>query len=475
MQEIRCPKCGEIFQVDESGYAAIVKQIRDREFNREITRREEEFAKLLETKIALAVRSAEGEKDRIIAELEKKLHLFDTEKKAEIDRLRADRDAALSKQESESSLKISQTEAEKDRVIADLQSEIAELRARAEAAQDRADSEKSLALAEKDTEIAGLKNQLEREQEKADLAVVEAVKEKELEIVRLNGELDKAESAYELKEKSLKESHEAELREKDEQIAHYKDLKARMSTKMVGETLEQHCETLFNSLRPMFPADVYFEKDNDARSGSKGDYIYRECDTDGTEVLSVMFEMKNEMEETAVKHRNEDFFKKLDKDRREKNCEYAVLVSMLEADSELYNGGIVDVSYRYEKMYVIRPQFFIPLITILRGAAQKSLACRRELAEIRKQNIDVTNFESSLTDFQDKFGNNFRLACEKFDTAIDEIDKTIDHLLKVKEGLLGSERQLRLANDKAQGLTIKKLTKGNPTMQAKFDALKTEE
>lgn len=299
-----------------------------------------------------------------------------------------------------------------------------------------------------------------------------AVQEKESEILSLKNELELEQKSRELSEKTLNEAHKAELERKNDEIAYYKDFKSRLSTKMVGESLEQHCEFEFNRLRATGFQNAYFEKDNDAKSGSKGDYVYREFSPEGIEFISIMFEMKNEMDETATKHKNEDFFKKLDRDRKEKNCEYAVLVSLLEADSDLYNEGIVDVSYKYEKMYVIRPQFFIPLITILRNAAKNSLSYRRELAEIRSQNVDVTNFENNLLDFQTRFQNNYRLASEKFDVAINEIDKTIDHLQKVKEALIGSERQLRLANDKAQDLTIKKLTKGNPTMEAKFAELK---
>lgn len=395
MQEIKCPKCGEVFQVDESGYAAIVKQVRDSEFEKEIKQRE------------LA---------------------FDTEKKNAVE------------------IAVSKTSTKMEREISD-----------------------------KNTEIARLEGELKLGKTNADLAVKTAVQEKDAEILELKSQLQLAKQEQELKERTLKEKHEAQLRLKDEEINYYKDFKARQSTKMVGESLEQHCETEFNKLRATGFQNAYFEKDNDARTGSKGDFIYRESSPDGVEFISIMFEMKNESETTATKHKNEDFFKELDKDRREKKCEYAVLVSLLEADSEFYNTGIVDVSHRYEKMYVIRPQFFIPLITLLRNAALNSLQYKNELAVIKNQNIDITHFEEDMNDFKEKFGRNFRLASEKFQKAIDEIDKTIDHLQKTKEALLSSENNLRLANNKAEELSIKRLTKNNPTMQQKFAELNTKE
>ena len=420
MQEIKCPKCGEVFQVDDSGYAAILKQVHDKEFEKEIQRREEEFKSEKKNAIELATAKLEADKDKEIARLQKDIEFAQEHLKQEL---------------------------------------------------EKHASHSALELADKEQEISRLNGQLKLEKSMSESAVEKAIQEKEKEILQLRSNLELEKSKHELNERSLKEAHDAEIKRKDEEIAYYKDFKARQSTKMIGESLEQHCEIEFNRLRSTAFQNAYFEKDNDARSDSKGDFIYRESAPDGTEFISIMFEMKNEMDETATKHKNEDFFKELDKDRREKNCEYAVLVTLLEADSELYNGGIVDVSYRYDKMYVIRPQFFIPLITILRNAALNSLAYRQELAVVRNQNIDVTNFENSLLDFQNKFSNNYRIASEKFQTAIDEIDKTIDHLQKVKEGLLGSERQLRLANDKAQDLSIKKLTRGNPTMQAKFAEL----
>ena len=336
------------------------------------------------------------------------------------------------------------------------------------------------ALAEAERRVEQLKTQLAGSETEKQLAVSEAVrqKEKELseqasEVAALKNRLDNQETESQLKQQSLQREYESRLRQKDEMIEYYKDFKARQSTKMIGESLEQHCLSQFNALRMTAFPDAYFEKDNDARSGSKGDFIFRES-RGGVEFISIMFEMKNEADETATKHKNEDFFKELDKDRREKKCEYAVLVSLLEADSELYNNGIVDVSYKYEKMYVIRPQFFIPIITLLRNAALGSLKYRQELEAARNQQIDVLNFEKNMNEFKDKFAYNYQLASKKFKTAIEEIDKTIDHLQKTKEALLSSENNLRLANNKAEDLSIKRLTKNAPSVREMFDAAKNE-
>jgi len=388
MNQIKCPKCGEVFKIDEASYAAILSHVRNEEFQKEINAREAAFNNEKQSAVELAVNKKEIEKDKEISDLKAKLT------------------AATTQQE---------------------------------------------------------------------LALTKLQNEKDLEIANLKAKIDANKTEFQDKENALKEQYEAELQLKEEQIEFYRDFKAKQSTKMIGESLEQHCLNEFNSLRATGFQSAYFEKDNDAKTGSKGDFIFKDYDENGIEYISIMFEMKNEGDETKTKHKNEDFFKELDKDRREKGCEYAVLVSLLEGDSELYNTGIVDVSYRYKKMYVIRPQFFIPLITILRNAALNSLEYKQQLAIIRNQNIDITNFESKMLDFQEKFGNNYRLASDHFNKAIEEIDKTIDHLNKVKESLLGSERQLRLANDKAQDLSIKKLTKGNPTMQAKFDELEGKE
>ncbi len=409
MQEIKCPKCGEVFQVDESGYAAIVKQVRDKEFEKEIRDREAQFLKEKDSAQELARARTEQKFSERISQQEAKIRELETKLQAE---------------EQARELTIEKAEAEKEKELADWK------------------AEKEQELARKDSQI-----------------------------LQLQAKLDSGEKENQIKAQSLKENYEEQLKMKDEMIAYYKDFKARQSTKMIGESLEVHCETEFNKLRATGFQHAYFEKDNDARSGSKGDYIYRETDPEGVEFISIMFEMKNEMDETATKRKNEDFFKELDKDRREKNCEYAVLVSLLEPDSELYNQGIVDVSHRYPKMYVIRPQFFIPIITILRNAAVNALEYRQELEAIRTQNIDISHFEEDMNEFKEKFSRNFRIASERFQKAIDEIDKTIDHLRKTKEALLSSENNLRLANNKAEDLTIKRLTRKNPTMAAKFAQL----
>ena len=395
MNEIICPHCGKAFKIDEAGYADILKQVRDHEFDE-----------------ALHERLA-------IAEKEKKTAI--------------------------------------------------------ELAETKVTNKLEKEAAKKDTEIQRLKSELKATEVETKLAVKDAVSAVEKDRDNLARNLEAKTTEQKLIESALKEAHTAELKSKDELIAYYKDLKAKLSTKMVGETLEQHCEIEFNRLRATGFPRAYFEKDNDARSGSKGDYIFRDSDETGIEFVSIMFEMKNKSDATATKKKNEDFLKELDKDRNEKGCEYAVLVSLLEPDSELYNAGIVDMSHRYLKTYVVRPQAFIPMITLLRNAAQSTLMYKTELARVREQNIDITNFESELEDFRNGFDRNYELASRKFKTAIEEIDKTIDHLLKTKEALLGSENNLRLANNKADDLTIKKLTTGNPTMAAKFAELKTED
>lgn len=416
MKEIKCPKCGEVFQVDESGYAAIVKQVRDKEFEKE-----------------LADRKAQ----------------FDAEKQSAVKLVQAQ---TMQKMAEDISILKQQLAASQSKLKAQTEAQEAQLKAQ-------------LALQENAQKLETVNLIIQKEKELA---------QKEREIDLLTGKMETFKQESLLREQGLKDGYEERLRLKDEQIAYYRDFKARQSTKMVGESLEQHCEIEFNRLRATGFQNAYFEKDNDARSGSKGDYIYREFDTQQLEFISIMFEMKNEMDETATKKKNEDFLKELDKDRREKNCEYAVLVSLLEPDSELYNSGIVDMSHRYPKMYVIRPQFFIPMITLLRNAAQNALQYRQELAVIRNQNIDISRFEDDMNDFKEKFSRNFRIASERFQKAIDEIDKTIDHLQKTKEALLSSENNLRLANNKAEDLTIKRLTRNNPTMKAKFEQLAEE-
>ena len=427
MQEIKCPKCGEVFQVDDSGYAAIVKQVRDKEFNKEISNRETQFENDKNNAIELA-------KLELDKEYSEKLN----QKESEIAKL----ESKLSTEKIIKESAINKALSEKDKQILELQNKINTL-----------DKDKEL-------EINKIKNELNT-----------LILEKDNDIAKLNGEKELSEKEFQIKEQSLKEKYETELRFKDEEIARYKDFKAKLSTKMIGESLEQHCEISFNQLRATGFQNAYFEKDNDARTGSKGDYIFRDVDSDGNEYISIMFEMKNEADTTSTKKKNEDFLKELDKDRKEKNCEYAILVSMLEPDNELYNNGIVDMSHKYPKMYVIRPQFFIPIITLLRNAAQNSIEYKKELINIKAQNIDISNFEAEMNDFKEKFAKNYELASKKFKTAIEEIDKTIDHLQKTKDALLSSENNLRLANNKASDLTIKRLTKNNPTMQEKFDAL----
>lgn len=445
MNDIICPNCKKVFKVDQAGFAEILKQVRDHQFDEEIEKR----LKIAEAEKENAVRLAEANlKNSLMEDL--------ANKEREIVELKArnERDFA-------------QTMAKKD-------AEILELRARHEI-------ENAERLARKEQEIADLKSRLEQASMEKKLSVAEAMREIEKERDQLINELKIRETQAELKQKSLMERFMAELktkddiiRHKDEEIALRKDMKAKLSTKMIGETLELHCESEFNKLRATAFQNAYFEKDNDARSGSKGDFIYREHDEAGNEIISIMFEMKNEGDETATKKRNEDFFKELDRDRNEKKCEYAVLVSLLESESEYYNSGIVDVSHRFPKMYVVRPQCFIPIITLLRNAAMNSLKYKAELAQVRNQNIDITRFEENINSFKEGFARNYELASRKFKTAIEEIDKTIIHLQKTKDALLSSENNLRLANNKAEDLTIKKLTHGNPTMKAKFDALKNE-
>ena len=395
MNEIICPHCNKAFKIDESGYADIIKQIRDREFEKQLNER-----------LSLA------EKDK---------------------------------------------------------------RTAVELAEARVTNTLERDLLKKDAEIQRLSDSLKAIEDKQKLTITEAVNAIERDRDKLKSDLQHAILEKQLAEKSLKDKYETQIKDRDDAIERLRDLKARLSTKMVGETLEQHCETEFNRLRATAFPKAYFEKDNNAQGGSKGDYIFRDSDDNGTEVVSIMFEMKNECDATATKKKNEDFLKELDRDRTEKRCEYAVLVSLLEPESELYNTGIVEVSHRYPKMYVVRPQFFIPIITLLRNAAQNSLKYKTELALVKAQNIDITNFETKLDEFKTGFARNYRLASERFQTAIDEIDKTITHLQRTKEALLGSENNLRLANNRLDDLTVKKLTKGNPTMAAKFLDLRSEE
>ena len=537
MNEIKCPHCGKVFQVDERGFADILRQVRTAEFDKEIAQREgmlqEQNAQAVKLAVAKAQQDAQAEtaqRDARIAELETRLAAEKREREqaekssqlehaneleaalakkqaeivqlqADVKKLSADHDAQNRIAKAEHERLLSDATAQRDAEIAALRQQISsqesafkqqlesQVQQYSQKIADKAESARVAAeeSAKLQQTIVAQKQQLESQTQQfkaeKELAVSEAraAAERQRDELAAQVKLQEAQAAQEraaLREKMTNELAVKDelIKYKDEEIARVKEMKARLSTKMVGESLERHCETEFNKIRATAFPHAYFEKDNDVVDGTKGDFVFRETDpATGEEVVSIMFEMKNENDETRTKHKNEDFFAKLDSDRKKKGCEYAVLCTMLEPENELYNEGIVDVSYRYEKMYVIRPQFFIPIISILRNAALSALQYKTELAEVRNQNIDITNFENSMEDFKTKFARNYDLASRKFQTAIDEIDKTIDHLQKTKEALLGSERNLRLANDKAQDLTIKKLTRKNPTMKAKFDALKEGE
>jgi len=440
MNEIICPNCNTAFKVDEAGFADIVKQVRDHQFDEELANRLELAETKKKLEISEALESIEKERDKLMHDLKTK----ESEKESAIKLAEANIRTSLQKELSE-----------KDKQLSELKAQ--------------SDTELAKKLSEKELELSQMKSQITHAETQKKLEISEATKEIEKERDKLINDLKVKETQTELLEKSIKEKFTYELVQKDEEIDRLKNFKQKLSTKMVGETLEQHCEVEFNKLRATGFQNAYFEKDNDSRGGTKGDYIFRENDEEGNEIISIMFEMKNENDETSTKKRNEDFFAKLDKDRRDKGCEYAVLVSLLESDNEFYNTGIVDVSYKYEKMYVVRPQFFIPIITLLRNAAMNSMEYKAELNLMRNQNIDITNFEEKINAFKTGFARNYDLASRKFKTAIDEIDKTISHLQKTKDALLSSENNLRLANNKADDLTIKKLTYGNPTMKAKFD------
>ena len=421
MNKLTCPNCKTPFEVDEQGYSSLVKQVRDEQFEKELKRAE-----------SAAINEKNAAVEKALMEAQQNSQKAISDKDLEIERLKAG------------------VEAEVIKTQAALNAEIAEL-----------------------------KSKLENAETKKQLEISEKMKEVDSEILKLKSDLKNKDLEFDFAKNNLEKNHLLELQAKDkliemkeEEVERYKDFKQRQSTKMIGESLEQHCESQFNKLRSTAFPTAYFEKDNDASSGSKGDYIFREVDENGVELISIMFEMKNEGDETATKKKNEDFFKELDKDRNQKNCEYAILVSMLEADNEVYNEGIVDVSHRYEKMYVIRPQFFIPLISLLRNSARNAMAYKQELQTVRNQNIDIANFESEMEAFKDAFGRNYDIASRKFKTAVDEIDKTISHLNKVKDNLLASENQLRLANDKAEDLTINKLTKNSPSLKEQFKQLK---
>lgn len=460
MHEISCPHCGKTFTIDEAGYADIARQVRDSEFEKQLHQRLELAEQDKRNALVLAETKAAGELQQAAAARD-----------AEIQELRAKLDANAVQQKLAVAEALAMVEKERDTLSSELERAKQEKDAAVELAEARLVTQLQKDAAAKDAEIQELKAKLDAAGVVSRLELTQALAVVEKERDELRSGLERVELEKQLAEKSLKDKYETQLKDRDDAIERLRDMKAKLSTKMVGETLEQHCEIEFNKIRSTAFPRAYFEKDNDGRSGSKGDYIFRDVDESGTEIVSIMFEMKNENDETATKHKNEDFLRELDKDRTEKGCEYAVLVSLLEADNELYNTGIVDVSHRYPKMYVIRPQFFIQMITVLRNASTKALEYKTELERVKAQNIDITNFENELETFKSAFGRNYDLASRRFHVAIDEIDKSIDRLQKAKDALLGSERNLRLANDKAQEVTIKKLTRRNPTMAAKFAEL----
>ena len=511
MSQIKCPNCGTVFQVDESQYHEILQQVRNEEFEKELNERQKNSNQIIQSKLekeyesklnqkTLEIKELQANKELEIKQLQSDFNQKQNDKEQEVISLKEKLEANTQLTKSETQKEYQEQLNQKDLEISKLNAKLDQILSQNKINESKTEQEYKLQLQAKENEIQALKNNISNNEKvlKANLenTYQTQINKKNLEIQSLKQDMDKAKvenelnvksikqdlqnqieqdkMKYQLQEKNLQEKYDTLLQTKDEQIAYYKDFKLKQSTKMIGESLEQHCEIEFNKLRATGFQNAYFEKDNDARTGSKGDYIYRELDENGVEIISIMFEMKNENDKTATKHKNEDFLKELDKDRNEKNCEYAVLVSMLEPENELYNTGIVDKSHRYPKMYVIRPQFFIPMITILRNAALNSLQYKNELQLVRNQNIDITNFEESMNDFKQKFSRNYELASKKFNTAIEEIDKTISHLQKTKEALLSSERQLQLANNKAEDLTIKRLTRNNPTMKQKFDELKKD-
>ena len=459
MKELKCPNCGQVFQVDEADYANIVSQVKNAEFDAEVDRRLVELHERYKAEQELATAKTEQSFQKQLSSKELEL----SNKDAEISRLKSSAESELAK-----------VKGEKDAEIARLKSQLENIEAQKK-------SEMTLALAEKDKTIAQLNSTIEQSDNKMQLAVMEerskaqqAVQQKENEITQLRTSVELEKREAQIHEAALVKRHEDELRMKQEQVDYYKDLKTKMSTKMVGETLEQHCSIEFEQyIRPMMP-NAYFDKDNDASDGTKGDFIFRDSE-DGTEYISIMFEMKNEMDTTATKHKNDDFLKKLDEDRKKKGCEFAVLVSLLEAENDLYNNGIVNKSHLYPKMYVIRPQFFVPFINLLVQASKKSLEYKKQLILAQSKEVDVTNFEAKMEDFKNKFGRHYELASKKFEDAVKQIDDTIAKLLKIKENLLGSENNLRLAQQDTQDLTIRKLTYKNPTMKAKFDEARLAE
>lgn len=463
MNEIICPHCHKAFKIDEAGYADILKQVRDSAFDKQLSERLELAEKDKQYALQLA-------QEKLSSELQK----ASSAKESEIQELKS----LISKNEMMQQLAVSEALKAIEKERDELGHALRRIQQENETAVKLADAKYMQELqevnAQKEKEIQELKAKLDSNELSKKLEINQALSSVEKQRDELTNSLKQIELEKQLSEKSLKDKYETQIKDRDDAIERLKDMKARLSTKMIGESLEQHCEIEFNRIRPTAFPRAYFEKDNDARSGSKGDYIFRDADESGTEIVSIMFEMKNESDTSGTKKKNEDFFKELDRDRSEKNCEYAILVSLLEPDNELYNTGIVDVSYRYPKMYVVRPQFFIPIITLLRNAAMNSLAYKNELALVKAQNIDVTNFENDLDTFKTAFSRNYELASKKFETAIMEIDKSIDHLQKTKDALLGADRNLRIANDKAQDVTVKKLTRHNPTMAAKFEEIKDQ-
>lgn len=452
MNEIKCPNCGTVIKIDESIYAKIVKQVRDKEFNEDLKKRLEE----------------EHLREEQALELQK----------TSLEQYYQDKEYKLKEEYNKSVLELKQQVLNKDletkEILSKKDKELVELKTKldnqTELVKSKVSKEYQDEVYQKEKIISQLQSDIMIQESKYKLELQDNLNKKDKEIGSLQNTIENTKNSYLLKENNLKEAYEEKLKLKDEQIAYYKDFKAKQSTKMIGESLEVHCNNEFNKLRPLFPKS-YFEKDNDCKNGSKGDFIFRDYDDEGTEITSIMFEMKNEADKTASKHKNEDFFKELDKDRKEKNCEYAVLVSMLEIDNDYYNEGIVDVSYKYPKMYVIRPQFFIPIITLIRGMGLNTLEYKKEIELLQKENIDISNFEENMNSFKESFGRNYRLASDKFKKAIEEIDKTIEHLQKTKENLLSSDKNLRIANDKAEGLSIKKLTSNSKTVREMFENL----
>ena len=459
MKELKCPKCGSLFQIDDSNYKSIIDQIKNNEFTQEVEKRINELKEI-----------ANSEKETLLTKLK-------SEYESQINKIKSENEMILIKTKETLQNEINKKDIELNNINNQKNNELEKLKYQIEILNKEKNNDIKLAISEKEKEIQELNNIIDKNESKIKIAIIEEknktnnyIKDKEFEINKLKNEIELKNSEIKIKESNLKKNFEEEKKLLQNQIDYYKDLKTKMSTKMVGETLEQHCKTEFERyLRPLLP-NAYFDKDNDVIEGTKGDFVFRDKD-DNFEYVSIMFEMKNEMDTTTSKHKNEDFFKKLDEDRKKKKCEFAVLVSLLEADSELYNTGIVNVSHIYANMYVIRPQFFIPFIMLIVQTSRKSLEYKKQLTFIQNKEIDITNFENQLLEFQEKFGKNYRLASEKFKKAIDEIDETIKHLQKVKEAIIGCDNNLRLANDKAEGLTIKKLTRNNPTMKAKFEEI----